>query len=66
MSVNTSRIAYNIEQAMEALDLSRQSIYDEINEGRLRTFRVGRRRLVSAEALTDYVRDREAESVNAA
>ena len=52
-------LTYSIAQTMEVLNLSRATIYAEINEGRLRTYKVGRRRMVSHNALTDWVKARE-------
>ena len=54
-------LTYSIEQTMGALNLSRATIYAEINEGRLRTYKVGRRRMVSHDALADWVKARESE-----
>ena len=44
---------------------SRQTVYNEINAGRLRSYKVGRRRFVSEEACVEYVRAREAEAQEA-
>ena len=60
------KLVYSITEVMETLRLSRQTVYNEINSGRLRTFNVGRRRMVSAEALRDWVQAREAEATAAA
>ena len=57
----TPSLALPIAKAMEATGLGRNSIYEEINAGRLRSFRVGRRRLVSEKAILDWIADREAE-----
>lgn len=62
----TPSLALPIAKAMQATGLGRNSIYDEINSGRLRSFRVGRRRLVSEEAIREWIRDREAESLQGA
>jgi len=51
--------SYSIIQLMEVLHVSRQTIYDEINSGRLKTFKIGRRRFVSDDALRKYIKDRE-------
>ena len=45
----------SVPEVMESTGLSRQTVYNEINAGRLRTFKVGRRRLVSPAALADWV-----------
>ena len=41
--------------------LCRVTVYKEIAEGRLRTFKVGRRRLISYQAECDWITSREAE-----
>jgi len=50
---------FDIEEAGRLLGVSRMSVYDAIHQGELRTFRIGRRRLISSDALQDYVRQRE-------
>ncbi len=55
--------AHTLEQAAEALGISRRTIYIEIGAGRLQSFTIGRRRLISDEALHRYVEARERESV---
>jgi excisionase family DNA binding protein len=49
----------SIADAAKALNVSRPTIYKEIQNGRLKTFTIGRRRLVSPDALRDYVKLRE-------
>ena len=51
-----------IKETSDILRMSHQTTYNEINAGRLETFKVGRRRYVSEEALTKYIKSREAES----
>ncbi len=46
----------------KAYGISRSQAYEEINAGRLRTFNVGKRRLISDEASEDWRRDREREA----
>jgi excisionase family DNA binding protein len=48
-------VAYRVDEAAEALRVSRDSIYELIRSGRLRTIKVGKRRLVPLVALTEYV-----------
>jgi len=55
--------SYSIIQLMEVLHVSRQTVYDEINSGRLKTFKIGRRRFVSDDALREYIKDREEETL---
>lgn len=58
--------ALSIDAATEVMGLSRPTIYREIQAGRLRTFHVGRRRYISADAIREYIAAREAEAAQAA
>ena len=53
-------VLYRVEEAAEALRLSRSVVYELIRSGRLRTVKEGRRRLVPVVALTEYVDGLEA------
>jgi len=46
---------YRVDEAAEALRLSRSQVYELIRSGQLRTVKAGRRRLVPVEALVEYV-----------
>lgn len=50
----------SIDEAASALGIGRSILYGEIAAGRLRSVKVGRRRLVPAGALTDYIAERAA------
>ncbi len=63
-TANPPVVALGIKQVSEATDLTPPTIYAEINAGRLRSFFVGRRRLVSLEALREWQHDREAEAAS--
>jgi excisionase family DNA binding protein len=52
-------ICLSITDAAKALNISRPTIYKEIQKGRLQTFTIGRRRLVTPDALRDYIKARE-------
>jgi excisionase family DNA binding protein len=54
-STHIPAVLYRVNEAAEAMRLSRSMIYELIRSGRLRTVQVGRRRLVPVQALTDYV-----------
>jgi len=56
------KITNSIQEAAEILGLSRQSVYNELNSGRLKSYKVGKRRFISSEALVRYVNDREADA----
>lgn len=45
------RLAYSINETAHALSLGRTSVYAMIADGRLDTFKMGRRRLVKAESV---------------
>ena len=45
----------SVNQAADALGLSRSMVYELIRSGRLRTVKQGRRRLVPVAALSEYV-----------
>lgn len=53
---------YSIPEAEKALGFSHAKMYEEINAKRIKTYRVGRRRFISAQAINNYISDREAES----
>lgn len=52
-------VLYRVDEAAEALRLSRSSIYELIRSGQLRTIKRGSRRLVPVAALDDFVRSLE-------
>lgn len=54
-----TKIGHSIGEVAELTGLCRQTLYNEINNGALRSFKVGRRRLISPQALHDWVRSRE-------
>jgi len=60
--VNDNRIAYTVEGACETTSLTRTRIYRAIADGSLKTFKAGRRRMVSARALQDFINQLERES----
>ena len=59
-AADQSHTLLTIEEARAILRISRWSLYQLINHGRLKTVRIGRRRLIAAEdmrALLDKLRD---------
>jgi excisionase family DNA binding protein len=52
-------LGYSIVEVAEIIGVCRQTVYKEIDEDRLVTYTVGRRRLVSPDALRQWLRERE-------
>jgi excisionase family DNA binding protein len=48
---STSRIAYRVKEAAEAIGLGRSTLYEMMKEGKLRFVKVNNRRLIPADAL---------------
>ena len=55
------KLAVPVDEAAPMLGIGRTMAYREVASGRLRSFRVGKRRLVPVSALVDYINDRMAE-----
>lgn len=53
---------YTVKEFEQKFKLGHTKTYEEIDSGRLATYRVGRRRYVSAHAAADWQRRLEAES----
>ena len=51
---------YSVPDLMLVLSVSRQTAYNLIQSGKLRSFTIGRRRMVSRDALLSFIREREA------
>ena len=47
-------VLYTVEEAAQALRMSRSVVYELIRSGQLRTVKVGRRRLVPVPAVGEY------------
>jgi len=54
-----TKVGYSITEAAQAAGVCRQTIYNEINAGRLATFKVGRRRFVRPETLSAWAKTLE-------
>lgn len=55
-------LLYNVDEAAEALRMSRGLVYELIRSGQIRTLKQGRRRLVPVSALTEYIERQAAAS----
>lgn len=51
----TTPLLHNVEAAQQRLGLGRSTIFELMATGRLRSVKVGRRRLISESAITDFV-----------
>jgi excisionase family DNA binding protein len=49
------KLAYSVEEAAEAIGISRSLVYDEMNAGRLGYIKIGRRRLITSQQLNEYL-----------
>ncbi len=54
---------HDIESVMDRLKLGRSTVFAELASGRLRSVKVGRRRLVSEAAITEFIERLEAGGV---
>jgi excisionase family DNA binding protein len=59
MGKQTPRLAYTFAEVCEALGLGKSWLYETVNRGELRSFKIGRRRMVSAAALQEFIHDLE-------
>jgi excisionase family DNA binding protein len=53
---------YRVKDAMRLLNLSRTVIYEQLRANRLRSIRQGRARLITADAIRDYIALLESEA----
>ena len=51
----SARLLFTVNEACETLHLSRPVVYQLINSGELRSFKVGNARRIPAQALEEYV-----------
>ena len=56
----TPRLAYSVDEAAHLLSVGRDSIYELIRTGQLRTFKIGARRLVALRDIEAFVDQAEA------
>lgn len=61
-----ARRLHCVEAAAELIGVGRSTAYEEIRLGRLRTVRVGRRRLIPTEYIEEYIDLLKAEATTAA
>lgn len=61
-TLEPGRLAYRVEKAADAIGAPRTAIYAAIASGNLRSYKVGRGRYVSADALREFIANREGEA----
>ena len=59
--MKTGLLADSVGATAKRLGICRQTLYNEIKAGRILTFKIGNRRLISEEALQNYIARLEAE-----
>lgn len=59
---SNSKVTYSVNDMMSALCISRKTLYDLINEQKLRTYKIGRRRFCTHEALLECQHQLEADT----
>jgi excisionase family DNA binding protein len=62
----SERLAYRPNEVGPLLGLGRTAVFDEIKSGRLGSIRVGRARLIPADAIRDWIARKRAEQAKAA
>ncbi|MBG3850078.1 helix-turn-helix domain-containing protein [Xanthomonas hortorum pv. carotae] len=56
------KLSYTVEQAIAATGMSRSAFYKAISKAGLVTFKLGKRRMVSARALQQFIEAQESEA----
>ena len=51
----SERLAYSVEEAAAALGVSRDVIYDQLRTGRLKSIKVGRRRIIGRHHIDEFL-----------
>ncbi len=60
LAIDLTRVAYSVDESAKLVGCGRDLLYGEINAGRLRSWREGRRRFVNREDLEAWARMRAA------
>ena len=50
-----TKLVYGIKEASAAINLSRAFLFEKIASGELKSFKIGNRRLIAADDLTDFI-----------
>ena len=61
-----SKLAYGIKEACAAVNLSRAFLFERIASGELKSFKIGNRRLIAVDDLTNFINShKNSEAVHA-
>jgi len=66
MQQQPERLSYNVEEACAVPGLNRNALYRAMATDQLRTFKVGKRRMVSIRALREFIEAKEKEGTSGA
>lgn len=58
----SDRVSFSVNEVAEMVGVCRRTIYNEIENARLKSYKVGARRLVSRKALDEWLQEREKEA----
>jgi len=64
--MTAERLSYNVEEALAVTGLNRNAFYRAISTDQIKTFKVGKRRMVSARALREFIEGKEKEAARGA
>jgi len=62
MQKELPKLGYSVPEFAQMIGLCVDTVYKEINSGRLKSFKVGKRRIISPDACKEYVKQRETET----
>lgn len=60
--MDTDKLSYTVDQALEATGLNRSALYRAMTTGEIATFKVGKRRMISLRALQTFIAQKEREA----
>jgi excisionase family DNA binding protein len=66
MNEHHERLSYTTDEACAVTGLNRNALYRAMAANQLRTFKVGKRRMVSARALREFIEAKERETSSGA
>lgn len=61
----SERLSYSLDEAVTVTGLNRNALYHLMNKGELATFKIGKRRMVSARVLREFIERKERDAIAA-